>query len=380
MTASKPSSAIAGDGLEDIVAAPSSICSIENGVLRYGGIDIHELCQQGTFNEVIFLLWNGRLPNASELSKLEADLEANMSLPEPVVKALHDFPKKANFMDVLRTTVSLMGCYDPDAEDNSLEANKRKALRLTAQMGTLIAAWEQIRNQKEPIHPKKGLGLAGNFLYMLRGGKEASASEVKIFDQCLILHADHEFNASTFCARVTASTLTDMHSAITSAMGTLKGPLHGGANTKVMETLLKIGEVANVNKWLDDAFARKERIMGFGHRVYKNGDPRAIELRKISEQLGKEKNATKWYDMSLKVEAYVKEKKALLPNVDFYSASVYYVMGIPFDVYTPIFAMSRISGWTAHTIEQLTNNRLLRPRAEYIGVKEASYMPLSKRK
>ena len=377
MSSSK-SSAIAGDGLEDIIAAPSSICSIENGVLRYGGIDIHELAQQSNFNEVIFLLWNGRLPNAAELKKLEQDLEVNMTLPEPIIKAMRELPKKANFMDVLRTMVSLMGCYDPEAEDNSIEANKRKALRLTAQMGTLIAAWEQIRNQKDPIHPKKGLSLAANFLYMLRG-KEASASEVKIYDQCLVLHADHEFNASTFCARVTASTLTDMHSAITSAIGTLKGPLHGGANTKVMETLLKIGDVANVNKWLDDAFARKERIMGFGHRVYKNGDPRAIELRKMSEALGKERGNSKWFDMSLKVEAYVKEKKGLLPNVDFYSASVYYTLGIPFDVYTPIFAMSRISGWTAHTIEQLTNNRLLRPRAEYIGVKEAPYVPLAKR-
>jgi len=372
---SSKASALAGDGLEDIVAAPSSICSIDNGVLRYRGIDIHELSQKSNFNEVVYLLWHGKLPNTTELMKFEQDLEANMTLPEPIMKALKEWPKKANFMDIFRTAVSLMGCYDPEAEDNSPEANQRKSMRLTAQLGTLIAAWEQIRNQREPIHPKKGLGLAANFLYMLRG-KEASANEVKAFDICLVLHADHEFNASTFCARVTASTLTDMHSAITSAIGTLKGPLHGGANTKVMETLLKINDVSNVDKWLDEAFARKERIMGFGHRVYKNGDPRAMELRKMSESLGKEKNDLKWFEMSEKVEAYVKDKKNLLPNVDFFSASVYYTLGIPFDVYTPIFAMSRIAGWTAHVMEQLTNNRLLRPRADYTGVKEASYIPL----
>jgi citrate synthase len=373
-----PKSGIAGDGLEDIIAAPSSICSIEGGVLRYRGINIHELAQQSNFEEVVYLLWYGKLPNAAELKKLQADLEANAQIPEAVMKLLREMPKKANFMDVLRTAVSVLGLYDPEAEDNSAESNQRKALRLTAQMGTLVAAWEHLRNQREPIHPKKGLSLAANFLYMLRG-KEASELEVRAFDQALVLHADHEFNASTFCARVTASTLTDMYSAITSAVGTLKGPLHGGANTKVMETLLKIGEPSNVTKYLDDAFAKKERIMGFGHRVYKDGDPRAVELKKMSEALGKEKGETKWFEMSKQVEAYVKEKKALLPNVDFYSASVYYSMNIPFDVYTPIFAISRVSGWTAHVVEQLTNNRLLRPRAEYEGVKEASYVPLSKR-
>jgi citrate synthase len=371
-------SAIAGDGLEDIVAAPSSICSIDNGVLRYRGINIHELAQHSNFMETVYLLWNGKLPTAQQLSAFEQEIESQMTLPEPVIKALQILPKKANFMDVLRTAVSLMGLYDPDAEDNSIEANKRKALRLSAQIGTLVCAWEHIRNQRDPVHPKKGLGIAANFLYMLRG-KEATAMEVRAFDQALVLHADHEFNASTFCARVTASTLTDMHSAITSAIGTLKGPLHGGANTKVMEMLLKIGEPANVDKWLDEAFARKERIMGFGHRVYKDGDPRAIELRKMSETLGREKGQMKWYEMSLKVEDYVRTKKSLLPNVDFYSASVYYVLGIPFDVYTPIFAISRMAGWTAHVVEQLSNNRLLRPRAEYEGVKEASYVPLAKR-
>ncbi len=367
-----------GEGLEDVVAATSSICSIEDGVLRYRGIDIHELATSANFHEVVYLLWNGSLPNKAELQALNQTLDQNMELPDAVLKHLKTFPKTANFMDVLRTAVSMMGCYDPQTADNSMDANKAKSIRLMAQTPTLIAAWEHIRNHKEPIHPKKGLSIAANFLYMLRG-KEASALEVRAFDQALVLHADHEFNASTFCARVTASTLTDMHSAITSAIGTLKGPLHGGANQKVMETLLTIGDVAKVDKWLDDAFARKERIMGFGHRVYKDGDPRAVELRKMSELLGKEKGSTKWYDMSVLVEKYVKDKKSLLPNVDFYSASVYYTLEIPFDVYTPIFAISRMSGWTAHVMEQLGNNRLIRPRADYTGVKEAHYVPIEKR-
>jgi len=368
-----------GEGLEDVIAASSSICSIEDGILRYRGINIHELAQKSNFYEVIYLIWNGSLPNQAQLNALSQDIDANLDLPEAILKALKStFPKAANFMDVLRTSVSLMGCYDPDAADNSEAANRKKSLRLIAQLPTLIASWEHIRNHREPVHPKKGLGLAANFLYMLRG-KEASELEVRAFDQALVLHADHEFNASTFCARVTASTLSDMHSAITSAIGTLKGPLHGGANQRVMETLLKIGEPGNVEKYLNDAFAKKDRIMGFGHRVYKNGDPRAIELRKMSEALGREKANLKWYEISGLVEKYVKEKKGLLPNVDFYSASVYYTLGIPFDVYTPIFAMSRMSGWTAHVMEQLTHNRLLRPRADYTGVREASYVPMSAR-
>lgn len=365
-------------GLEGVTAASSSVCSIEDGVLRYRGIDIHELAQKSNFEECVYLLWNGKLPTKSELDELRSSFEGHNSLREPVLKAMQSFPKKANFMDVLRTTVSLMSFYDADEGDNSIEANRRKAIRLTAQMPHLITSWEHIRNQREPIHPKSGLGVAANFLYMLHG-KEPTELELKTFDQALILHADHEFNASTFAARVTAATLSDMYSAVTSAIGTLKGPLHGGANQRVMETLLKVGEVDQVETFVRDALERKERLMGFGHRVYKDGDPRAKELKKMSEQLSKERNNTKWYEMSVLMEKIVKDEKGLLPNVDFYSASTYYILEIPFDMYTPIFALSRMSGWTAHIIEQYENNRLIRPRAEYTGVAEAAYTPIGER-
>jgi len=366
------------EGLEDIVAATSSICSIENGVLRYAGIDIHDLAKNSNFIETVYLLWNLKLPTQTQFDGLCSQIEANMVLPEPVIAAMKSFPRKANFMDVLRTTVSLMSFYDPDDGDNSIEANKRKAIRLVSQLGHLITSWEHIRNQREPIHPKKGLGISANFLYMLKG-KEPSSMELEVFDKALVLHADHEFNASTFSARVTAATLTDMYSAITSAIGTLKGPLHGGANQKVMETLLKVGDAAKTTEWTIEALARKERIMGFGHRVYKDGDPRAKELKVMSEALGREKKNLKWYEMSTKMEEVVEKEKGLLPNVDFYSASTYYLLDIPFDIYTPIFALSRMSGWTAHVIEQLSNNRLIRPRADYTGVKEAKWLPFNQR-
>lgn len=368
----------AKEGLEGVVAASSSICSIVDGVLRYRGIDIHELAEKSNFLETVYLLWYGRLPKTSELKDFENKVNENLFLPEPVLAAMKEFPKKANSMDVLRTLVSMLSFYDPDAGNESLEANERKALRLLSQLPFMVTAWEHIRNQRDPIHPKKGLSISANFLYMLHG-REPTALELETFDRALILHADHEFNASTFAARVTAATLSDMYSSITTAVGTLKGPLHGGANQKVMETLLKIGELSNVEPWLKDAFARKERIMGFGHRVYKDGDPRAKELRKMSEALSREKNNMKWYEMSLKLEELVKKEKGLLPNVDFYSASTYYLLEIPFDLYTPIFAVSRISGWTAHVMEQLSNNRLIRPRAEYVGVEKASYVPINER-
>jgi citrate synthase len=366
------------EGLEGIVAASSAVCSIENGVLRYRGIDIHELAQHSNFIETAYLLWYGKLPTRAELQTLTDKIEANLVVPEPVLKLMASFPKKANFMDVLRSAVSLMGFYDPDAEDNSIEANERKAIRLTAQLPHLVTAWEHIRHQRDPIHPKKSLGISGNFLYMLHG-KEPTKLELQCFDQALILHADHEFNASTFAARVTAATLSDMYSAVTSAIGTLKGPLHGGANQRVMETLFEVGEIENVESYVRKAFEKKERIMGFGHRVYKTGDPRAKELRKMSELLSKEKGDAKWFEMSKKMDDLVSKEKGLLPNVDFYSASSYHMLGIPFDMYTPIFAISRVAGWTAHVIEQLSNNRLIRPRADYIGVKEASYVAIDKR-
>lgn len=368
----------ANKGLEDIVAAPSSVCSIVDGVLRYRGIEIEELASQSNFEETVYLLWNGKLPSQADLETLRADFDDQSSLPEPVLKALELMPKTANFMDVLRTAVSWMGLVDCDEADNSSEANHKKAIRLTAQLPAIVATWEHLRNHRTPIHPKKGVGLAANFLYML-SGKEPTALAVETFDKALILHADHEFNASTFSARVTAATLSDLHSAIVSAIGTLKGPLHGGANTRVMQTLSQIGEVSNVEAYLDEALAKKERIMGFGHRVYKTGDPRARVLKAMSEKLGKEAGDTKWFEMSTKLESLMTAKKGLLPNVDFYSASTYHILGIPHDMYTPIFAMSRIAGWTAHVMEQHENNRLIRPRAEYTGLKEASYKPVSER-
>lgn len=378
MTEGKFEKKDSGEGLEDVVAAHSSICSITGEVLRYRGYNALELGEKSNFLEVVYLLWNGMLPKKNELETLKNVLDQNTELPPPLLKALTTFPKNANFMDILRTSVSLMGCYDSDTANNSKEANRRKSIRLLAQFPTLVASWEHVRNGRNPPPPKNGLSLAANFIYMLRGA-EASTLEVEAVDKALVLHADHEFNASTFCARVAVSTLTDMHSAITAAIGTLKGPLHGGANQKVMETLLKIGDISKVEKFLEDVFARKEKIMGFGHRVYKNGDPRAGALRKLSEALSREKKNMKWYEISILVEKIVKEKKGLLPNVDFYSASLYYLMGIPFDIYTPIFAMSRMSGWTAHVMEQLENNRLIRPRAEYTGVAEASYISIEKR-
>lgn len=366
------------EGLEGVIAASSSICSIENGVLRYGGIDIRELSQHSNFEECIYLLWHGKLPTQDQLGSLKKQLDENLSLREPVLKAMASFPKTANFMDVLRTTVSLMSFYDPDLGDESVEANYRKAVRLTAQIPTLIAAWEHIRNQKDPVFPKKGLSIAANFLFMLHG-KEPTDLALKTFDRALVLHADHEFNASTFAARVTAATLSDMYSAVTTAIGTLKGPLHGGANQRVMEMLLDIGDLDRVDSYIEGLFAKKEKIMGFGHRVYKTGDPRAKELKEMSKKLSDELGDEKWFQMSEKIEKIVEDKKGLLPNVDFYSASTYHLLKIPFDMYTPIFAMSRISGWTAHIMEQLSNNRLIRPRAEYTGVKEAPYLPIDQR-
>lgn len=365
-------------GLEGVVAASSAVCSIENGVLRYRGINIFDLSQKSNFEETTYLLWHGQLPTQAQLDEFRSQLEDSMTVPEPVMQAMQAFPKKANFMDVIRSAVSLLAFYDPDVEDGSPEANRRKATRLIAQLTMIVTAWEHIRNQREPIHPKKAKSLAYNFLFMLNG-REPSDLEVKTFDRALVLHADHEFNASTFAARVTAATLSDMHSTIVSAIGTLKGPLHGGANQRVMETLLKIGEPENVEAYVTEGLARKERFMGFGHRVYKTGDPRAKELKAMSELLAKEKSNTKWFDMSTKMEELIKDQKGLLPNVDFYSASTYYLLEIPFDMYTPIFAISRMSGWTAHVMEQYENNRLIRPRADYTGPAEVEYVSISNR-
>ena len=368
----------AESGLEDIVATGTSICSIENGVLAYRGYNIDELAEKAGFGEVTHLLFYGHLPTRDKLEKLEKEIAEGGRVSPEAWKLIRQFPLSVPPMDWLRTAVSTLSFFDPDAKDNSAEANLRKSIRLTGQIPTLVAAFDRLRNKKEPLEPKTGKGQAWNFLYML-AGKDPDEASVKTFDVCLILHADHELNASTFSARVTAATLSDVHSAVTSAIGTLKGPLHGGANEQVMLMLQKIGDAAKVESWIREALVRKEKIMGFGHRVYKNGDPRAKHLMRLSEAMGKLKGETKWFEMSRVIDRVVQKEKNLLPNVDFYSASTYHYLGIPTDLFTPVFACSRVAGWTAHVMEQLSHNRLIRPRAEYLGARDQHYVPIDKR-
>jgi citrate synthase len=357
-------------GLEDVVAATSSICYLDGdrGVLAYFGYDIHDLAERATFEEVCYLLWHGRLPNRAELGDLKSQLNGSMQLGEPVLRLMKQLPA-SDGMDALRTLTSILGHYDTDAADSSQAANFRKAVRLTAQLASLVATYGRMQAGGGPIQPDPALGHAANFLYMLTG-KRPDALSTRAFDIALTLHADHELNASTFAARVSAATLTDLHSAIVGAIGALKGPLHGGANADVMRLLIEIGPDAPPEK-IDEAIrgklARKVKIPGFGHRVYRTEDPRATHLRKMSEELGKRAGNTRWFEMSRRIEQLVTGEKKLYPNVDFYSASTYYTLGIPIDLFTPIFAVSRISGWTAHCLEQYANNRLIRPRTDYIG-------------
>jgi citrate synthase len=357
-------------GLEDIVATSSAICYLEGdrGVLAYCGYDIHDLARQATFEEVCFLLWHRRLPTRAELGDLQSQLAAARPLPESILRLLRTLPG-GNGMDLLRTLTSALGNYDPEASDNSLPANYRKAVRLTAQIGSIVATIGRMAVGGGPIQPDPALGHAANFLYMLTGDRPGSLA-TRAFDVALILHADHELNASTFAARVAAATLTDIHSAIVAAIGTLKGPLHGGANADVMRMLLEVGPTAPPEKaeaLVRARLARKEKIPGFGHRVYHTEDPRATHLRQMSKELTAKAGQPVWYEMSQRIESVVRSEKKLNPNVDFYSASTYYALGIPIDLFTPIFAVSRISGWTAHVLEQYANNRLIRPRAEYVG-------------
>lgn len=370
-------------GLENVIANQTKLCFIDGkrSKLLYLGYDIADLAEHSNFEEVVFLLWNYRLPKKSEYDEFVKAIRDEYEIPDQLITVMKLMPKDSDPMDVLRTSVSFLGLFDPERNDNSLEANKRKALRLTAKFPTIVAAWEQIRNGKEPIKPDKGLNIAGNFLYMLKGEKPDELY-TKIMDVALILHAEHEMNASTFSARVTISTLTDMYSAVTSAIGTLKGPLHGGANREVMKYLLEIGDLSKVDDFVQKAIAEKKKLEGFGHRVYKSMDPRALILKRYSKMLGEKLGDTKWYEMSARIEElWVKEfgEKGVWPNVDFYSASVYYYMGIPLDLYTPIFAVSRISGWTAHILEQLSDNRIYRPRAEYVGPMDQTYVPIDQR-
>jgi len=346
--------------------------------LTYRGIDIDELAEHATFEEVIYLLWFGKLPNEAELTQLKKDLSANAAIPEAVVEQLKLYPKDTSSMAALRSAVSALALYDSEANDMSVAANVSKAVKLQAQVPTIVAAFARIREGKEPVAPKENASIAENFLYMLTG-QEPDQIAITALDKALVLHADHELNASTFAARVTVATLSDMYSGVTSAIGALKGPLHGGANEAVMAMLEDIGSSENVEPYVNNKLANKEKLMGFGHRVYKNGDPRAKHLQKMSYELGKLVGNLEWYNMSIKIEDMVVGQKGLKPNVDFYSASVYTTLGIPRDLFTPIFAISRTSGWTAHILEQYENNRLIRPRAEYTGPVSQSYVPISKR-
>jgi citrate synthase len=356
-------------GLEGVVATTSKICYIDgdNGVLAYGGIDIHELAEKSNFEETCYLLWHGKLPTNNELKELRQRLASERKLDPAIINFLREVPKDAAPMDVLRTAVSALGLYDPDRSNNDHDANVSKAIRLTSQIAMIVAAYDRIRKGKNVVESDPSLSHAANFLLLLNGEKPSATAE-RALDIALILHADHELNASTFAARVTAATLSDIHSAVTSAIGALKGPLHGGANEAVFHILEKIdASGADPVEYVRQMLAQKKKISGFGHRVYHTEDPRATHLRRMSEDLCKSSGQAKWFEMSRKIEQFVKAEKKLNANVDFYSASTYHVLGIDVDLFTPIFAVSRISGWSAHVIEQLDDNRLIRPRADYIG-------------
>ena len=363
-------------GLRDVVAVTSAICNVNGteGKLSYFGYDIADLAAHATFEEVIYLLWHGELPTTEQLNAHVQALEAERELPAQVLELLSMFPKHTEPMAVLRTTVSALAMYDPEAADMSHEANVRKAVRLTARIPTIVATFERLRTGKQPVAPRQGMSIAAEFLYMLTG-TPPEPETARVLDIALILHADHELNASTFAAREVASTLADMYGAITAAIATLAGPSHGGANEKVMHMLEKIGATERAESWISDALQRHERIMGFGHAVYRTEDPRATQLRRLSREIGERSGEPKWFEISQVVERVVHEQKGLFANVDFYSASAYHAMGIATDQFTPIFACSRIAGWTAHVLEQYDHNRLMRPRAEYIGPASRMYSP-----
>ena len=370
-----------GAGLEGVVATTSKICFIdgEEGVLSYFGYNIHTLADHATFEEVIYLLWNGKLPNKKELQQLNSDLVKERDLPAQVTAFLKNVPEGSSPMEVLRTAISMLSLYDPLARDNSPEANVKKAVELMARVSTVVTSFERLRNGKPVVPGDPGLGYAANFLYTLTGQKPDDVME-RVFDIALILHADHELNASTFAGRVTAATLSDIYSAVVSAIGALKGPLHGGANEDVIRMLLSTKSAEDAVKKVTDDLNNKVKISGFGHRVYKTVDPRAIHLKKLSEELGRRTGHTELFEKSSRVEETVHDVKKLNANVDFYSASTYYSLGIPVDLFTPIFAVSRMSGWTAHILEQYSNNRLIRPRADYMGASDGqSWTPLEDR-
>ena len=367
-------------GLEGVVAAETELCDLDgtNGRLAYRGYDIADLAGQATFEEVAYLLWMGELPTRGELDGFLAELATARPIPEDLVKAFALMPKQTDPMRVLQASVVILGMHDPDATDNTHAANLRKSARLTSQFATAICAHHRVRSGLEPVPPAKDLPLAANFLYMLTGKKPSNVT-TKAFDASLVLYAEHELNASTFTTRVIAATLSDMHSAVAGGVGALKGTLHGGAGEAVMNTLLEIGKLDNVDGFVDKAFAAKRRFMGMGHRVYTAGDPRAAILKGMAEDACRETGQALWYDLAVQLHAKVSATKKLIPNVDFYSAPLFYSIGIPVDLFTPVIAASRIVGWTANLLEQYDDNRLIRPRADYKGPGRKPFVPVEKR-
>ncbi|HVM63173.1 MAG TPA: citrate synthase [Verrucomicrobiae bacterium] len=371
---------VVSKGLEGIAVAQTHIGDVRGdiGQLIYRGYDINELAGKVSFEEVVYLLWEGRLPNRKELEQLSGQLIAARPLPKAVIDFLHLVPKDASPMHVFRTAVSMLGALDPQADLNTPEVNRRKAVQLVAQFPSIVAQFHRIRTGKEIVPPSPKLNSAANFLYMLNG-EPPSDEAAETMDMAFVLHAEHAFNASTFAARVTIATLSDMYSAITSAIGTLKGPLHGGANEGVIHMLQEIGDESRVDDYVRSALANKKRIMGIGHRVYKTLDPRAPHLKRLAEKLSSEVGDPKWLRMSERIATIMKQEKNLNANVDFYSATVYYSLGIPTDLFTPIFAIARMAGWTAHVMEQLADNRLIRPLSEYVGEDNLKVVPIGKR-
>jgi len=367
-------------GLEGVVAAETRLCDLDgaNGRLAYCGYDIADLAQQATFEEVCHLLWHGELPTAAQLDRTTLALIAAREIPRELVQAFRLMPTATDPMRALQAAVAMLGMYDPDGTDNAHDANLKKAVRLTSQLATAICAHHRSRSGQEPVAPAADLGHAANFLYMLTG-KRPSGVVGKAFDASLTLYAEHELNASTFTTRTISSTQSDMHSAVAGGVGALKGPLHGGAGEAVMRTLLEIGEPATVDAFSDRALAERRRLMGFGHRVYKAGDPRAAILRGMAEEACRQSGQFKWYEMAVKLHARINKAKGLIPNVDFYSAPLFYSLGIPVDLFTPVIAAGRIAGWTANILEQHDDNRLIRPRADYVGAARRVLVPVARR-
>lgn len=366
-------------GLEGVVACTTKVSFIVGDSLNFRGYTIEDLAENSTFEELVYLLWNDRLPNAQELQSFSTTLRKEMVLAPDFIQVLKGIPTNVHPMGWLRTAVSLMAHWDQDANSNEPDANLRKAVRLTAKMTSLLCAFDAIRKGKEPVSPKTDQSIAWNMMYMLGGGKDPNPEHVKVMDTCLILHADHELNCSAFATRVTASSLSDLHSAIVSAIGALKGPLHGGANEQVILMLQQIGTMDKARQFVQDALAAKEKVMGIGHRVYKNGDPRARILRGMSDKLTQAAGIHHMYEMSTLIDDTMYKEKGLMPNVDFYSATVYFSMGIPTDLFTPIFAASRVAGWCSHAFEQYANNRIYRPRGNWAGKEGLVWKPVANR-